>query len=362
MAKNPCTFCFQIISIHLRMNKIITGLLAYGMSGKVFHTPFLSANAGFKLQAVVERTSKKAAADLPEIISYNSIDTLLADKSIELVIVNTPNYLHFEHTKSALLAGKHVLVEKPFTASSAETEELFALADEKDLKVMVYQNRRYSSDFLATKKILESGKLGKLSEVHFRFDRYKPEIGPKAFKEAPFPASGIVYDLGAHLLDQAICLFGNPVRFFKTSGIFRRDGKVPDVGHIQLSYASGLQVFITLSYLVTEQQPGIIIHGEKGSFIKAFSDRQEEQSIAGMSPKNPQFGHELPGMEGNLITFEPDSQKQITRVPAEIGNMMGIFDAVYQTIRHDIPFPVTPNQIFTQIQILEASDNQAHAI
>lgn len=335
---------------------IITGLMAYGMSGKVFHAPFLSANAGFTLHAVVERSKKIAETDYSGIISYSSIIEMLEDIAIELVIVNTPNYLHFEHAKAALLAGKHVLVEKPFTATVAEALELFELGKERNLKVMVYQNRRYSSDFLATKKILESEKLGNVMEAHFRFDRYRREIGPKAFKETPFPASGIMYDLGAHLLDQVISLYGVPNNFTKTTGIYRQNGTVPDYGHVQLDYGKW-QVFVTVSQLVVDPQSAIVIHGESGSFIKSFSDRQEEQSLAGMNPMDVDFGLEEPGMEGCLTIVAEDGTKKKELVPAEKGNMMGIFDAVYRTVRHDTTFPVTEEQIFIQLNILAASDN-----
>ena len=335
---------------------VITGLMAYGMSGKVFHAPFLSANAGFTLHAVVERSKKIAETDYSGIISYSSINEMLEDIAIELVIVNTPNYLHFEHAKAALLAGKHVLVEKPFTATVAEALELFELGKVRNLKVMVYQNRRYSSDFLATKKILESGKLGNVMEAHFRFDRYRREIGPKAFKETPFPASGIMYDLGAHLLDQVISLYGVPNNFTKTTGIYRQKGTVPDYGHIQLDYGKW-QVFVTVSQLVADPQSAIVIHGDSGSFIKSFSDRQEEQSLAGMNPMDVDFGLEAPDMEGCLTIVAKDGTKKKELVPAEKGNMMGIFDAVYGTVRHDTTFPVTEEQILIQLDILAASDN-----
>eukprot|EP01137_Pigoraptor_chileana_P011023 Opistho-2@61269 len=175
------------------MEQIInTGLLAYGMSGKVFHAPFIHAHSGFKLHAIVERSKQLAVNDYPSIISYQSIDALLLDDAIDLVIVNTPNFTHYDYTKQALLAGKHVLVEKPFTATVAQAKEVFALAKSVGKKVLVYQNRRYDSGFNAVKDVINSGKLGKLVEVHFRYDRYRNEISPKFFKEEPYPASGLL--------------------------------------------------------------------------------------------------------------------------------------------------------------------------
>src|ERR1700744_3676005 len=180
---------------------IITGLMAYGMSGRVFHAPFVSLHPGFTLKAVVERHEKKAAADYPGITSYNSTDELLNDSEIELVIINTPPHTHFELAKKTLEAGKHVLIEKPIVASSSEVSILYDLGRKMGKHVMVYQNRRWDSDFVSVKKIIESGKLGELIEVHFRFDRYKATLSPKLFKESKsVPANGLGYDLGPHLL------------------------------------------------------------------------------------------------------------------------------------------------------------------
>jgi len=162
---------------------IITGIMAYGMSGRIFHAPFLSTNPAFQLKAIVERHAKKAANTYPDIISYNTIEDLLNDNEIELIVVNTPSYLHFEHAKMAMQAGKHVLIEKPASATVADVKALYDLGRELNKHVMVYQNRRYDSGFLSAKEIIESGRLGELIEVHFRLDRYKAAIGPKLFKE-----------------------------------------------------------------------------------------------------------------------------------------------------------------------------------
>ena len=188
------------------------------MSGKIFHAPYISHHPGFKLKAVTERSKKLAANDYPGIISYDSVSDTINDPDIELIIVNTPNNTHADYTRQALMAGKDVLVEKPFATSSREAMEVFEFAAKVGRKVMVYQNRRFSSDFLSVKNVVNSGKLGKLIEVHFRYDRYRSFIGPKVFKETPVAGSGIFYDLGAHLIDQAIALLGSPVKSYKILG------------------------------------------------------------------------------------------------------------------------------------------------
>ena len=288
---------------------IVTGLMAYGMSGKVFHAPFLTTNPGFRLKAIVERHNKVAVERYPGVVSYNSIDELLADKEIELIVVNTPNNTHLEYAIKALDAGKHVLLEKPAAVTSAEVKTLFGHAHAKNLHLMLYQNRRYDSGFLLCKEVVESGRLGKLIEVHFRFDRYKTAIGPKAFKEKKeTPANGLVYDLGPHLVDNAIALFGRPLSFYKTTGIYRENSEVVDYFHYHLKYPNQLNVFLTSGLLMAEALPGFAIYGSLGSFAKERNDVQEAQLIAGMLPDDPAFAIEPEGSEGKLVTMDVNNQ------------------------------------------------------
>lgn len=337
---------------------IVTALLAYGMSGKLFHAPFVNLNPGFDFKGVLEHNTKRVNADYPDVKSYNTLEEILEDPEIELIIINTPSNTHVDYSRKALLAGKDILVEKPFAPSSAEAKEIFDLGRKLDRKVMVYQNRRFSSDFAITRDIIKSGKLGELIEVHFRYDRYRAAIGPKVFKETPLPAAGIVYDLAAHLLDQVICILGKPLSFNKVTGIFRKNSQVDDYGHIHLIYPKQVNVFITTSMLVADPQPGIIIHGTQGSFVKAFCDKQEEQLIAGMKPDAPDFGKEDAGNEGKLSLMNENCEKTVELVPSVIGKYMDLFDAVIQTIRNGTEFPVKEDEVLAQIEILESeADN-----
>jgi len=333
---------------------IVTGIMAYGMSGRIFHAPFLTTNPGFKLKAVVERHEKKAAKTYPEIISYDSIDELIDDEEIELIVVNTPNYLHFEHAEKALRAGKHVLIEKPAAATSEEVKQLFALGRELDKKVMVYQNRRYDSGFLSVKEVIESGRLGELIEVHFRFDRYKAAIGPKLFKEKKdMPANGLVYDLGSHLVDNAISLFGKPLSFDKVTAIHREGSEVPDYFSFRLTYPNQLNVYLTSSMLTVEPSPGFMVNGSVGTYIKNRTDTQEAQLDAGMLPDNPAYGIEPAGSEGKLVTIGIDGQKSVEWVPSKKGCYEELFHSVYHTVRHNALFPVTEEQVAWQLELLE---------
>ena len=327
------------------------------MSGKVFHAPFLKTHSGFNFHAVLERNTKAAQNDYPEIISYNSSDELLNDASIELLIINTPNNTHYDLAKQALLASKHVLIEKPAATTVNEVEELFQLGEKLNKKVMIYHNRRFASDFQSTREVIQSGKLGQIIEVHLRFDRYREFIGPKKFKETPLPGSGILYDLGSHLVDQSISLFGKPLHFHKILGKYREGTQVDDYAHLHLQYPNQLNVFLTASMLVADPQKGIVIHGTKGSFVKAFCDTQEEQLQQGMFPGDEGFGLEPAGHEGKLTTVNEAGEKTSVLVPSVAGKYMDIFEAVYQTIRNDQEFPVKQEDILVQLALLEYGNN-----
>ena len=332
---------------------IVTALLAYGMSGKLFHAPFVHAHPGFDFKGVLEHNTKKVNVDYPAIKSYDKLEEILGDPEIELVIVNTPSNTHVDYARKALLAGKDILVEKPFAPTVKEAQEIFDLGRKLGRKVMVYQNRRFSSDFAVTRDTIKGGVLGDIIEVHLRYDRYRAAIGPKVFKETPLPAAGIGYDLAAHLLDQTICIFGKPSTFRTTTGVYRQNSQVDDYGHIHLTYPKQVNVFITTSLLVAEPQPGIIIHGTKGSFVKTFCDRQEDQLIAGMKPGDLGFGEEEAGREGRLTLMSDQGLKSVELVPSIKGKYMDLFEAIVQTIRNGADFPIKEEQVLTQIRILE---------
>jgi scyllo-inositol 2-dehydrogenase (NADP+) len=334
---------------------IVTGLLAYGMSGRVFHAPFLSTNPQFKLKAVVERNQKKMAAHYPDIVSYNSVEEILNDSEIELIIVNTPNFTHFDFAKQALNAGKHVLIEKPAAGNVAEIKELFDTARANNRQVFCYQNRRWDSDFLSVKEVIESGRLGKLNEVTFRYDRYKPLLNPKPFKETKdTPINGIVYELGPHLIDQAIHLFGRPLAFDKLITIQRENSVVPDYMNYRLTYPGGLIVYLTSGLLIVDALPAFTVHGSVGSYTKYRCDVQEAQLDKGILPTDDAYGIEPLGMEGKLVTIGTDGEKNIEFIPSLKGAYANLFYAVYHSIRENALYPITEEHMAWQMELLEA--------
>jgi len=329
--------------------------MAYGMSGRVFHAPFIYAHPGFELSAVVERHEKKMAERYPGIVSYDKTEDLLNDQQIELIIVNTPNNTHFDLAKISLQAGKHVLVEKPIAATVAEVKELYDLARQVDKHLMVYQNRRWDSDFLSVKEAIESGRLGQLIEVHFRFDRYKATLSPKQFKETKSMApNGLAYDLGPHLIDQVISLFGRPLKFTKTTATYREDSQVDDYFHFHLSYPNKLNVYLTSGLLIAQPTPSFVVHGALGSYIKDRVDVQEAQLDKGIPPTDTTYGIEPQGTEGKLVTFDEHNQKNIELTPSYKGQYIQLFEAAYQTIRNGALYPITEEHIAWQIELLEA--------
>ena len=332
---------------------INSGLLSFGMSGRIFHAPFLHSHPGFIFKAVTERHDKKAHQFYPDLKSYQTTDEHINDHELEFIVVNTPNNTHFEYAKQALMAGKHVLIEKPVATSVAETKELFDLAKKLNREVMVYQNRRWDSDFQSVKYIVENAKLGKLIEVHFRFDRYKTNIEPKPFKEDPIPGSGLAYNLGPHLLDQVICLFGKPLRCHKTTTSNRTNSKVDDYAFFHFIYPDNLNVYIHASLLVAKPLLAFVMHGTNGSYIKDRTDVQEKQLDQGISPLDKNYGLEMPGSEGELTLIDANGEKMIEYVPSFRGNYTGLYEVVYRQLRNNEPYPIRKEHVLWQMEILE---------
>lgn len=335
------------------MQPINTALLSFGMSGVVFHAPFLLVHPGFNLYAVLERTKNLAREKYPDVKTYRSLEELLADDQVDLVIVNTPNYTHYEYTKKALLAGKHVVVEKPFTVTVAEAGELIELANQQNKKLSVYQNRRYDSDYKAIKKVVQEGWLGTIAEAEFHFDRYSENLSPKLHKETPGPGRGALYDLGSHLIDQALQLFGMPEAVFADIAIIRPVSQVDDYFEVLLYYPEK-RVRLRCSYLVREPLPGYILHGSKGSFIKPRTNIQEQLLQAGHIPDTPDWGME-PESERGLLHTEKEGRIIREYIPSERGNYMDYYNGIYKAIREDQPVPVSAEEGRQVIRIIEAA-------
>lgn len=333
------------------MAPVNTAICSFGMSGRVFHAPFLHVSPNFQFYSVWEREKNLASQIYPGVRVVRTLEELLADEDVELVIVNTPNYTHFDYARRALEAGKHVILEKPFTVTEAEGLELIALAKKVEKKLTSFQSRRFDSDYRTVRRVVQSGILGKIVEAEFHYDRYTPVLSPKVHKETPGPGRGLLYDLGSHLIDQALQLFGDPEAVFADLSIIRDNSKVDDYMEVLLYYP-GMRVRIKSSYLVREPIPSYSVNGHLGTFLKSRTDVQERHLLAGEMPGGRDWGVE-PEAERGLLHTESDGKVIREYVTSERGNYMDFFTGVHEAIRHDKPLPVTAEEGVRIIRVIE---------
>jgi predicted dehydrogenase len=332
-------------------NTIKAALLSYGMSGKVFHAPFISLHPGLELKGAWERSKKIIGTDYPGVTSYSTMEDLLNDASVDLVIVNTPTYTHYEYARKSLEAGKHTVVEKAFTATGAEAEELRDLAQKKGVKLSVFQNRRWDSDFKTVKKVVDDGLVGEVVEATFAYDRFNAALSYKVHKETPSAGSGIVKDLSPHLIDQALFLFGMPESVFADVMITRPDSKVDDYFEILLYYKTH-RVRLHSGYYVKEPVPSYVIYGRTGSFLKTRADIQETKLQAGEKP--PKEGWAEPDSERGLLHTEKGGKVIRERIPTELGNYYAYYDGVYEAIANNEEMPVTADDGIRVMKVIDA--------
>lgn len=334
------------------MSKVVsTALLSYGMSGKVFHAPYISLHPGFELKGAWERSKKLIGADYPGVTSYATMEDILNAKDIDLVVVNTPTYTHFEYAKKVLEAGKHAVVEKAFTANAAEAEELKSIAAKKGVKVSVFQNRRWDSDFKTVKKVVDDGLLGDIVEATFAYDRFNGALSYKVHKETPSAGSGIVKDLSPHLIDQALYLFGMPQSVFADVMITRSTSQVDDYFEILLYYKT-FRVRLHSQYFVREPVPSYVVYGKLGSFLKTRGDVQETKLQAGEKPTKE--GWTEPDSDRGLLHTEKDGKvikEKITTLP---GNYYAYYDGIYEAIASNKPLPVSVDDGIRVMKIIDA--------
>lgn len=333
------------------MSIINTALLSYGMSGRVFHAPFLELNPGFRLAGSWERSAKRIHERYPLVKSYDTLDELLADSSIDLVVVNTPTLTHYEYAKKVLESGKHAVVEKAFVGNAEEATELRDLARENGVKLAVFQNRRWDSDFLSMQQVLQDGNLGDIVEANLAYHRFDPNLSPKRHKEEPSSGSGIVKDLGSHVIDQALVLFGLPRAVFADLATTRQHSRVEDYFDILLRY-DDKRVHVKGGYFFRQPFPEFTLFGKKGCFIKRRADVQEPQLDGGMLPSDPNYGVEPAGSEGRLYT---DAADEPVMVPAPPGNYMAFYDGLFRSIAEDREEPVTAEDGVRVMRVIDAA-------
>ena len=339
------------------MQLVKVGLCAFGMSGKVFHAPFLKEHPGFFMSVIVERSKEESKIKYPETVIFKSVAEMLQNADIDLVVVNTPVQTHFEYVKLALEAGKNVIVEKPFTVDVAEAEALVQLAKEKNLFLSVYQNRRFDRDYIQVQKIIEEGKLGTLKEVEIRFDRFRTEPSAKEHKENPqLQGSGSLHDLGSHLIDQATQLFGFPEKIFADVFSMKGSDFANDYFEILLYYKNDLRVRLKSSVFSKEAHYAYILHGDKGSFLQERTDDQEKELVAGAIPTfNEDWTNPLTEPDGILNYLTENSDSEIIQTSSEPGNYMNYYQEIYEHMVFGSGLPSPAAEIIQNMKIIETA-------
>ncbi len=338
------------------MRTLQVGLIGYGLSGRYLQAPFFAAHAGFRIAKVMTSRAAELRVNFPEFSPVARAEDIFADPAIDLVAIATPNDTHYALARAALMAKKHVLVDKPACTSVAELQELKDLAAAHSCHLFVFQNRRWDSDFLTVRDILKRGQLGRLVAYEARYDRWKPAPNAKAWKETPGPGAGMLYDLGAHLIDQAIACFGPPLGAAGRTWTQRAHSVIPDAFDVHLEY-DGFVADLSCSLLVREPTPRYRLHGDRGAFVKYGLDVQEDQLKEGMVPGDHLFGQEPAEQSGLLHTEDENGEVLREPYPTLTGNWMGLFDNMYQVITSGADPAVPLRDIITQLEIIEAVVN-----
>ncbi len=343
-------------------------LIGYGSAGRIFHAPLISGMPGLHLNCIVSSQHVAVQQDWPNVRCLASASAALDNPAIDLVVIATPNASHFQLAQRALVAGKHVVVDKPCTVTLAETQSLLDLARAQGKVLTVFQNRRFDSDFLALQQVIQSGALGRVVEVNSHFDRYRPSV-PVRWREQSLPGSGLWLDLGPHLVDQALTLFGLPDEILLDMAALRDGALVNDWFHAVLRYTTrhgGLRVVLHASTLVAELGPRWAVHGTRGSFTKFGLDIQEDTLKAG---QRPQLGHAqhwgIDPHPGEVRSFDsiagvaaPVSVRRAAPSPA--GNYLNYYAQLRDHLWGVTPEPpVTPVQVHAVMQLLTLGEQSA---
>ena len=328
------------------------GLIGFGLAGQAFHAPVIRGVAGMELACILERHGSNAKKRYPQVRVARTLDEMLSDKAIGLCVVATPNDSHFSYAKACLEAGRDVVVDKPFTPTLAEAEQLVQLAHERGRLLTVYQDRRWDGTFLTVRRLLSSGALGTVVEYEVRFDRFRLDAKPNAWREeANFPAAGVLWDLGPHLIDGALVLFGEPQTIYAAALCQRETSKVDDAFDVIMQYP---RVRATLRARIIAYAPGphLLIHGTGGSFLKSGMDPQEEILRGPNCPDGLDWGENW-GLEpeerwGTLSRVNEAPRK----VKTERGDYRGFYANVRDAVEKKVPLDVTPQQALRTMRAL----------
>ena len=339
-------------------NHTRVALIGFGFVGKTFHAPLIQSVPGLQLALVSSRDRERVHQDLPEARVLADPEQAATDPEVDLVVIASPNDTHVPLATAALNAGKHVVVDKPFTITLAEARSLAKLAKQKQRLLSVFHNRRWDSEFLGAQAIVREGRLGQIVHFESHFDRFRPEVQNR-WREVPTPGAGVWYDLGPHLIDQTLQLFGLPERVSAKLVKQRPDSQTDDWFHVLLDYGR-LQAILHGSVLVAGGVPRMIIHGTAGSWVKYGLDVQEEQLKRGVVPGSRGWGEDpRPGL------FYSGSGNDAVELPLPRGDQRQYYFAIRDALRNEASNPVTAEQAIAVMALLEAairSSNEGRAL
>ncbi|KAB7766931.1 oxidoreductase [Xanthomonas sp. LMG 12461] len=337
------------------MSDFNLALLGFGYVGRTFHAPLIAHTPGLHLHTVVSRQAEAVNAAWPQARVVADAAQAFADPRIDAVVIATPNQTHAPLALAALAQGKHVLVDKPFTLDVAEAQQVLDQAQRAGRIVSVFQNRRWDGDFLGVRALLEAGTLGEIAEFHSHFDRHRPQVGDR-WREHALPGSGLWFDLGPHLLDQALQLFGPPQALQADLALQRPGAQTVDYVHAVLRYPR-LRVVLHAGSLVAANGLRFALHGSGGSYVKHGLDTQEAQLRAGVAPGAPGWGEDP--LPGQLRLVGADGTHAVQTLPAPRGDYRDCYAAFREAIAGRAPAPVDAAQALAVMRLLEAGVRSA---
>jgi scyllo-inositol 2-dehydrogenase (NADP+) len=330
------------------MNRIRVGIIGFGLSGRYFHAPLLLAHPGFSIKMVSTSREQEAKALVPDVQVVGDPSTLTRNPDIDLIVNCAPNTFHFSYSAEALETGKHVVIEKPFVTTVAEGERLIELAARSNRVVSVFHNRRWDSDFLTVKKLIGSRRLGNIKHFESHMDRWRPQCRAHRWREQPREGSGVFYDLGPHLIDQALVLFGMPERLMADIQCQRAGGATDDYFHLTLYYGSTRVLLQSSSFSSTS--PRYQVFGDLGTFMKFGLDPQESQLKQGLSPSDHDFGRE-PERDFGILTNPDTGVSQ--PVSSERGHYLAFYDQLYESLTQQRSAAVSAEEALRSIRLIE---------
>jgi len=330
---------------------IDVGLIGYGFAGRTFHAPVISAVEGLRLAGILQRHGEEAAQAYPAATIVRTLDDLLAISSIRLVVIATPNTTHFDLAKQCLLAGQDVVIDKPFAPTHAEAASLVAIAEEKHRLLSVYHNRRWDGDFLTVQRLMNEGKFGRVVLFESHFDRFRPQLKENAWRERAGPGSGVLFDLGPHLIDQAMLLLGEPEAIGADVRIERERATVDDAFDVVLHYPNS-RALLRAGMIVSTQTPRFVVQGTQGGYLKYGLDPQEEALKRGDRPSGEFWGYEAPERWGTFLQAQGDTFLA-DKCATEPGDYRKFYENVRDAMLGTAELAVTPQQALRVMRALE---------